>query len=250
MAGRYARARDPLRLRPGGPGRRHDRRHRPRRRRRPPHRHEPAGRHGRGRGGQRVRPRPLSPRRRQGSDGQRRPVAGEHRPRPGDGPRGRARPDCGGDGRRPPRLRHGRARGMACRPGPGADRAHRHLHGPERRARGRHASHRQRAVRRSLDAAGAGLPRRPRRPVRRGPSAGRLQDRSRGGQGAVNGWVADQTEQRIPELLAAGDRRRPDAPRARQRHLPQGGVAVPVRGWQHEPGPVHDPAPERRSTCR
>ena len=250
MAGRYARARDPLRLRPGGPGRRHDRRHRPRRRRRPPHRAQPAGRHGRGRRGQRVRPRPLPPRRRTGPGGQRRPVAGEHRPRAGDGPRRRTRPDGDRDGRGAPRVRHGRARGMAGRAGRGADRPHRHVHGPERRAGRRHAAHRQRAVRRSLVAAGAGLPRRPRRPVRRRPSPGRLQVGSRGGQGPRQRLGRRPDRAADSRAAAAGDGRRPDPARARERRLPQGGVAVPVRGRQHEPGSVHDARRERRSTCR
>ena len=249
LAGRYARARDPFRLRPGGPGRRHDRRHCPRRRRRPPHRDQPAGRHGRGRGGECVRPRPLPPHRRAGPGGQRRPLAGEHRPRAGDGPRRRARPDGDGDGRRAPRLRHGRARGMAGRAGRGADRPHRHLHRPERRARRRHASHRQRPVRRSLLAAGAGLPRRPRRPVRRGPSAWSTSGRLPRRPGPCQRLGRRPDRAANSRAAAAGDGRRPDSPGARERRLPQGGVAVPVREGGTSAGRSR-PWRERRSTCR
>ena len=226
---------------PAGQGAGTTGRHRPRRRRRPPHRDQPAGRHGRGRGGECVRPRPLPPHRRAGPDGQRRPLAGEHRPRAGDGPRRRTRPDRDRDGRGAPRVRHGRPRGMAGRAGRGADRPHRHVHGPERRAGRRHPAHRQRPVRRSLPAAGAGLPRRPRCPVRRRPSPGRLQVRSRRGEGPCQRLGRRPDRAANSRAAAAGNGRRPDSPGARERRLPQGGVAVPVRRRRHERGSVHDP---------
>ncbi len=56
-----------------------------------------------------------------------------------------------------------------------------------------------------------------------------------GSRGVINRWVKDQTEDRIPELLAAGTVDADHAARARQRHLPQGGLGLPVRRGRRPP---------------
>ena len=173
--------------------------------------------------------------------GQPRPVAGEHRARAGDGAGWRPRTDGDGDGRRPPRVRDRRACGLA-----GGPRLRRWPPAPApfTDPSGKPADVTLRIVNapfadRSLPAR-ARLPRRPRRPLRRRPAPGRLQDGARGGPGP------DQRLGGRPDRAAhscaagAGDGRRPDAPGAGKRRLPQGRLAVPVRRRRHEPGSVHD----------